>query len=967
MAEKHKYILSDEEKAEYSALLTSAYQAANDFSGAEDSYHSLIDKLILMENFVRARNDNKVDEDLETSFAKQSNYLASEFNTVSGIIGHASNRVYGMLSRLTDLKGLLNALQLGGAYIDYSDNVYVLTDQTFPSGGEGADIDENLKEFRKQPRLAILVKELNSIGIYTDDLIVRVGQVFEDKIRKLPYIVVEIPRLGKQVAVCDQYGETTFVSQNILHPNIWASFTKRQLKALDGVKPVPFGDSWPFKVCNLLAYGTDEMTPEQFRAPKKVDVSKFAREQRALSSAPVSEDIVRNHLIMHFIEAGEFPKPSEHLPVKTLKGEYWDSLNDDMINGRRGFQKGSNLLKVIRAFVREQGVKYREIKGEWPYRKDGTLPDYPDISWNDLETYFERKTWGSRETLISIFTGRDKNPEISDVARAMLLYAAALKPNPKLPSVADKSVANGFKNSSWPALNAAGNRGSGKFPKGMGMKAIARYYGWFDVQDNFQKEKLNADIVEFEESEELPEPVLTIEAAVLIPDEKNLSVELIAKSMLEYALKHNEQLPHADTEGVAPNINEPWKRLDNVGARGYRNIPEGMSLSAIKKCYGWLSDNVRSINHEKFNVDLKAFKETGQLPIPSVTIEEIVTTPKKKMLSISIIVHAMLEHAIAYEGQLPGILTEGAIPSLPGDNWRSVNQAYSGIRGLQKGFSLATIKRLYGWDGLYDEKKAQKLSDDMAIFAETGALPEPIMSLDKAASLNDKVPLSVEVVAKAMLQYASSHDDKALPVGNRESVPGLQGDNWATLDAAAKGIRGMPVGMTLAAIKRHYGWHDKNGHTQYEKVRNDVSVFIETGCLPEPVLSFEQAIMKPKVIQLSVESVARSMLKYAAVNDGNMPVSGSQDTAPDMDGYSWRTINRAGQRGINGLVNGASLLAIKRCYGWITGKRLPNPNKVRSDINRFLETGELPEPIISIEDAIGVGHVDENLTLEPNA
>jgi len=391
MAHKQqKYRLSEQEKSEYRGLVSDAFDAAHDFTGSEETYDVLMDRLIAMEEFVRDRNDRTPSDKLEAEFAKQASYVASQFNTVSGILGHASNRVYGMLSRLTDLKDLLNALDVGGAHIDYSDNVYVLTDQGFPSDGGGGEIDRNLKEFRKQPRLAILVKELSTIGIYTDDLVVRVGQVFEDKVRKLPYIAVEIPRLGKQVAICDQYGEATFVSQNILHPNIWASYTKRELAALDGVEKVPFGMKWPMKVCNLLAYGTSDMTPAQFRKPDKVDVGAYER-SRTTKPCPLSEEMILNHMLLHLVaHSGRWPHGKTG-KVETLPNEYWHNFEMALRNGYRGLDGGISVHDLAVNFTVREACLYIDKNGQAPNRDSGPLANFPDITWEMIDDAFLAK------------------------------------------------------------------------------------------------------------------------------------------------------------------------------------------------------------------------------------------------------------------------------------------------------------------------------------------------------------------------------------------------------------------------------------------------------------------------------------------------------------------------------------------------------------------------------------------------
>lgn len=380
---QNKYFLSEEERQQYRGLLSQAFNAASLFNGSEETYEHLMDSLISVEEFVTERNDHKTDEALEIDFAHQSGFANQQFYTVSNLLQHASSQVFGMLARLGDLKELLNALSVGGAHIDYSDMVYVLTDEALIVG-EG-DSDRTVQEFIKQPRLAILVKELQTIGIYTDDLVVRVGKIFEDKIRKLPYVVVEIPRLGKQVAVCDQYGETTFVSQSILEPHVWASYTKKQLKALEGIKAVSYTESWPFRICNLLAYGSENMTPAQPVVFPKVDVKEYVR-NRKKTRMYLNEEIILNHALVYLKEHQRWPTGSSSGAVQGMPGETWASWNGALMSSRRGLSEKTSLWQLFKRFIVREAKLYEEVNGHLPLRHAGPLVGRPDITWELIDT-----------------------------------------------------------------------------------------------------------------------------------------------------------------------------------------------------------------------------------------------------------------------------------------------------------------------------------------------------------------------------------------------------------------------------------------------------------------------------------------------------------------------------------------------------------------------------------------------------
>jgi len=55
-------------------------------------------------------------------------------------------------------------------------------------------------------------------------------------------VLVDIPRIDKQIAICDQYAQTIFISQDIHHHNFWAGLQKNQLKQYPGIIDVPFDE-----------------------------------------------------------------------------------------------------------------------------------------------------------------------------------------------------------------------------------------------------------------------------------------------------------------------------------------------------------------------------------------------------------------------------------------------------------------------------------------------------------------------------------------------------------------------------------------------------------------------------------------------------------------------------------------------------------------------------------------------------
>lgn len=98
----------------------------------------------------------------------------------------------------------------------------------FAMHGKGKKVEG--KEACFDERLRQLVGLLVENGIFNDDIVILRGKVDPTMMRKLTYNLVEIPKLNKQILVCDQVGEATFVIDGFLGRDVLMSMTKEQLQ-----------------------------------------------------------------------------------------------------------------------------------------------------------------------------------------------------------------------------------------------------------------------------------------------------------------------------------------------------------------------------------------------------------------------------------------------------------------------------------------------------------------------------------------------------------------------------------------------------------------------------------------------------------------------------------------------------------------------------------------------------------------
>lgn len=137
----------------------------------------------------------------------------------------------------------------------------ILTDRLdfvlLPSGsraiqtGDGSGI---LEHPRFEPRLDLLIAALVRRGIGTDTMILRTGTLLPNQMRQESYTLLELPDIQREVLVCNQVGEATFVIRRHLGAPAYSRHTKEELQTLPGVVRIVCHEEtqWLDEVCTAL-------------------------------------------------------------------------------------------------------------------------------------------------------------------------------------------------------------------------------------------------------------------------------------------------------------------------------------------------------------------------------------------------------------------------------------------------------------------------------------------------------------------------------------------------------------------------------------------------------------------------------------------------------------------------------------------------------------------------------------------
>ncbi len=316
------------------AVYSHALELAQGYNGSEASYNAFMDAAI------------KVDAE------------GFEADKVDGLLDIAIQAVQNV-NREEDF---LNKLERGGAKIFHHGAVFVRPDltQSFNEAGEDA------KPFEGpvfEPRLREVVMALQTKGIYFDDLVIDVGRVRDNQMRKWPYVIVTVPRLNVQIAVADQKGEAMFVANPAINFMNWALFEKPMAgqvdSAFENVKRVVHAGAWEEKLLGYV-YGNDPIPPP------KVNLDGWEKAQRK-TKYPLTEEMVVAMAKMWRVHPDN-PKPKSWPNAKSgpiprdiifavTGDEHWQDENWNAI-GTAGKVKLRGLTRGLRPTLDAHGCHY---------------------------------------------------------------------------------------------------------------------------------------------------------------------------------------------------------------------------------------------------------------------------------------------------------------------------------------------------------------------------------------------------------------------------------------------------------------------------------------------------------------------------------------------------------------------------------------------------------------------------------
>lgn len=397
--------------------------------------------------------------------------------------------------------------------------------------GEGSGDYENP---RRAEKFREVITALRLMGIHGDDLKVSKGKLPRNAMRKWPYDLITIPRLGKQIAVSDQLGEVMLVSDTIQPLDYWVTTNKTQLKAQNHA--IRYQGDWQGRLrATLLG-----------EAVQQLDTTKYPKQlmPRAARGVTYSESILEQWIRwFHEKEKGKWPSTLDQTiwikdeaaseGWRVLEGKNWDNVHADLRNGRNGMAGGSSLAQFKDAhglndnYTEDQLTQwirwFHEQEGKWPSQKDTIIwfkdSENPDQFWElegkewhnvDDDLRKNRNGMHGESSLAQFkdahgFNDTDKDAQLpssipyapqvtvynENILRQWILWFHK-KEKGKWPSLQDKTIwikdesaREGWrvlKNKTWKSINHDLTRGSNGLAGGSSLAQFKKEHGFVGIQ-----------------------------------------------------------------------------------------------------------------------------------------------------------------------------------------------------------------------------------------------------------------------------------------------------------------------------------------------------------------------------------------------------------------------------------------------------------------------------------------------------
>jgi desulfoferrodoxin (superoxide reductase-like protein) len=505
------------------------------------SYHALFDEgLIPLQSFEQKQPH------IVQAFMLTASPWAQRHSTTQQLLDHTVTR--------EQRQDLFARLDKFGARIQPVAGAFVQTNPDKGGLGVGETGEQYKVEFADKTRQ--LCTALVGMGFAASDMAVYRGGVPDQAMRQAPYSIIALPRLQKQIAVCDQIGEITFVANKPLSLKDWTELSKDELKASPAMTMVRYDreGKWLNAVAAaLLDDGKIDLLTRPavpLPPPAKKPLLTEAGIVRWMELYKEHDDEVKGK------DLGKPPVLSDKVVWDKdksgqwvqVKGENWNALDLALRKGVRSLSGGTSLLQL----KQEHGFS------------EATLPLTPQkiVRWMQLYKEHDDEVKGK---------GLGRYPFSTDK------------------TVWDKDKSGQWlqvKNENWTVLDLALRRNSRTLLGDSSLLQLKQEHGFSEVTLPLTPQKIVRWIQLYKEHDD----------------------EVKGQGLGEYPSQNNKIVWDKDQFGQWIQIkNEKWNTINAALSGGFRSLPGGSSLAQLKQERGLNED--RALTLQKIVRWMQLYKE----------------------------------------------------------------------------------------------------------------------------------------------------------------------------------------------------------------------------------------------------------------------------------------------------------------------------------------------------------------------
>ena len=230
----------------------------------------------------------EIEQDVQTDLGSVLNESGSEGSTAQALLRYALRSYVERLLQTGGIEEMAQAEKIPLQPLQYT--LVIPETQPLPTGENGNE----WKRLQFEPRLAIILAHLGSIGVSKEDISLHKEQLDERHMRKEPYVLIQIPKLGKKILVCDQVGEVTFV----LGYSTYRPTTKTAIEDSGGIRIVKLTEEqWIADVTAALQAPENELGIEpqiitaDLRSPEYYTKQNVVLDLQAMAAAAGGKSI----------------------------------------------------------------------------------------------------------------------------------------------------------------------------------------------------------------------------------------------------------------------------------------------------------------------------------------------------------------------------------------------------------------------------------------------------------------------------------------------------------------------------------------------------------------------------------------------------------------------------------------------------------------------------------------------------